>query len=335
MRVVLYMPRHVMDRCFSDHDLRRLAATHAVATPAPTDPAEALADLWHRHAPVCEALVTGWDTPPIDDAMLDRAANLRVWVHAAGSVKHLLPESFWSRAIALASCRDALAVSVAESTLGMMIWGLKQFSAAERLTQAGGWKADPWATTLNVRELFELRVGLVGASAVGRHVIRLLRAFEVSVVVYDPHLSPEEADRLGVASAGLETLMSECDVVSLHAPALPGTRHMIGAAQLARMKRGALLVNTARGSLIDEAALTAALREGRISAILDVTDPEPPRADHPFRQLPNCVITPHLAGSVADGCRRLGRSVVDQLLAFDAGRALPGFITQERIAVLG
>jgi len=335
MRVLFYMPRDVIDRCFCRRDLKRLSAGCAVTMPGPDINGDALDNYGVEHLQTCNALVTGWDTPPLSDAMLDDSGDLNVWIHAAGSVKHLLPDSFWRREIALASCRDALAVGVAETALGMTIAGVKRFFPAERLTRAGGWKEDAWATSLGVRELFDLRIGVVGASCVGRHFIRLLHAFEVSVAVYDPYLSRADAAALGVEPLGLDDLMRTSDVVSLHAPALPETRHMIGAAQLSLMRDGAVLVNTARGSLIDEHALVAELKTGRMVAMLDVTDPEPPAANHPLRSLPNCVMTPHIAGAVANGCFRIGRSAVNQLLSFAAGEPMSGRITQQHLAALG
>lgn len=335
MRVLFYMPHEVLQRCFDRRDLDRLSGRHVLDVPSDTvgvGDVEAFgAERWES----CEVLVTGWDTPPVTDAALNRASQLKLWVHAAGSVKHLLPAMFWDRGIVLASCRDALAVGVAETALGMTLAGVKRFFPASRLTAAGGWKQDIWGSVLGVREMFDLRIGVVGASAVGRHYIRLLKNFEVDIAVYDPYLTPDEAARLGVACVSLDDLLATSDVVSIHAPALPETRHMIGVAQLARMKDDSLLVNTARGILVDESALIAELRTGRITAFLDVTETEPPASDSPLRSLPNCIITPHIAGAVANGCMRIGRSAVDQLLSFVCDGSLVGRITNESLTTIG
>lgn len=335
MRVFFYMPSAVFQRCFAPRDLERLSTGHELVVPDDTIDMHNVDAFGVDRLGACEALVTGWDTPPLTDAALDGAGRLKLWVHAAGSVKHLLPATFWDRGIAITSCRDALAIGVAETALGMTLAGVKRFFPASRLTRGGGWKEDIWASSLGVRELFDLRIGVVGASCVGRHFIRLMKNFEVDIVVYDPYLAPDEAQRLGVEQMERDELLSTCDVVSLHAPSVPATRHMIAAAELARMKDGALLVNTARGSLVDEEALITELRTGRITAFLDVTDPEPPATDSPLRKLPNCIITPHIAGAVANGCYRIGRSAVNQLLSFANDGSLSGRITQHTLATLG
>ncbi len=335
MRVLFNMPSSVFHRCFTQRDLDRLVTGYDLVVPDDTVGVHDVESFAAHHWQDCHVLITGWDTPPVTDASLDMADQLTLWIHAAGSVKHLLPSSFWDRQIALTSCRDALAVGVAETALGMTLAGVKRFFDASRLTQSGGWKEDIWASSLGVRELFDLRIGVVGASCVGRHYIRLLKNFEVDIAVYDPCLSQDDADQLGVELSSLNELMETCDVVSLHAPALPVTRHMIAARQLSSMKDGALLINTARGSLIDEQALIAELQIGRISAFLDVTDPEPPIADSPLRSLPNCIITPHIAGAVANGCFRVGRSAVDQLLSFTRDGSLVGHITKQTLINLG
>ncbi len=179
-----------------------------------------------------------------------------------------------------------------------------------------------------------MTIGVIGASQCGRHVLRLLRDFEVDILLADPTLSSAQATELGATLVPLDRLMAQSDVVSLHAPALPSTRHMLNRPQFAAMKDGAIFINTARGMIVDEDALVAELRTGRISAILDVTDPEPPAADHPFRSLPNCTLLPHLAGAVTNGCHRLGRSAVDQLFEFADGKAMHGEITEPKFAVM-
>jgi phosphoglycerate dehydrogenase-like enzyme len=149
-------------------------------------------------------------------------------------------------------------------------------------------------------------------------VIDLLAPYDVNILLYDPFVSFEEAAELGVTKLELDRLFERADVVSLHAPANAKTHHMLNAERLARMKDDALLINTARGSLIDEQALIQELSKGRFFAFLDVTDPEPPALDSPLRTLPNVVITPHIAGCIED-CNQLGELAVEELRRFFAG----------------
>lgn len=334
MRIFLFIPESMRRRCFAPADLDRLRGNNELVC-AVSEDVEGLKDEWSRFAPQADAIITGWDTPPITAAMLDQAVQMRLLIHAAGSVKHLLPQDFWQRRIRVVTCNDALAVGVAETTLGMMIAGLKGLFPANAITHAGGWKSEPLVLPgFPVREMFDITIGLIGASKVGRQVIRLLRNFEVSILVADPYLSREESARLGVQRVGVDELMRQSDIVSLHAPALPMTRHMLGRDQFAAMKDHALFINTARGSIVDEAALVQELQTGRIFAFLDVTSSEPPAVDHPFRKLPNVVLTPHIAGAMSNGCQRMGRSAVDQLLLFAQGRHIPGEVTAEQMAIL-
>jgi phosphoglycerate dehydrogenase-like enzyme len=163
----------------------------------------------------------------------------------------------------------------------------------------------------------------------------MLRPFDFEVAVYDPYLGDEEARALGVEKRDLATLLEESDIVSLHAPALESTRHMIGAAELAAMGDGTTLVNTARGALVDHEALEKELVTGRLSAVVDTTDPEVLPADSPLYTLPNVFLTPHIAGSLGTETYRMTALALDEIERFAAGRPLEHELTRadmERVA---
>ncbi|MFD0663304.1 NAD(P)-dependent oxidoreductase [Thermocatellispora tengchongensis] len=143
---------------------------------------------------------------------------------------------------------------------------------------------------------------MVGASRIGRHVLRRLRRFDVEVLLYDPYVNAAEAARLGAEPVGLDDLCRRSHLVTVHAPALPETRHMLDARRLDLLPENAVVVNTARGSLIDTQALTRACATGRISAILDVTDPEPLPPGHPLLAMPNVLVTPTWPARRAASC---------------------------------
>jgi phosphoglycerate dehydrogenase-like enzyme len=166
---------------------------------------------------------------------------------------------------------------------------------------------------------------------VGRVVIRLVKAFGCRVLVADPLLTSECARALGVERRDLAVLLAESDVISLHAPLLPETRGMIGAAELARLKDGALFINTARAHLVDEAALLKELESGRIHACLDVFTDEPLSADSPFRHLANVTISPHAAGHSAETHLWQGRAMADEIRRFINGEPLHYEISQTMI----
>jgi phosphoglycerate dehydrogenase-like enzyme len=163
------------------------------------------------------------------------------------------------------------------------------------------------------------RVGVIGASRVGRRLLELLRPFDLTVLLHDPYVSPAEAAALGAESLSLEDLLRHSDIVSLHAPDIPATHHMLDRDRLALVRDGGVLVNTARGALVDHEALTDELVSGRLNAVLDVTDPEPLPAGSPLYHLPNVFLTPHIAGSLGNELERLGRIVVEELERLAAG----------------
>lgn len=293
---------------------------------APADKAALIALL-----PPADACITSWDVAPLDADVLAAAPKLRAMAHAAGSVKRFVSDAVWARGIQVTSAAPALARDVAETTLGLIIVGAKRILPLGQHVREGGWRE---STAWPSRELASSVIGLVGASNVGRHVIDLLRPFRTTVLLYDPFVTAEEAARLGVTKVELPELARRADIVSLHAPAVPATHHMLSRELLQKMKDDAVLINTARGALIDEPALLDELSKGRFFAFLDVTDPEPPAADSPLRSLPNVVVTPHLAGCITD-CSRMGEMAVEELRRFFAGEPPLCRITPDQFGRIG
>jgi len=301
------------DRMFNDaawQDLSEYA--NVIHHPGP-EPAtrDELMDL----LPTADACITSWGVAPLDADVLAAAPRLQAMAHMGGSVKRNVSDALWERGIQVTSAGMILAVDVAETTLGLMIVGMKKVWPLAQHVREGGWRETEWWPA---RELVHKKVGIIGASNVGRHVIKLLKSFDVTILLYDPFVSDEDAERMGVVKLELDDLLQQADVVSLHAPLKPDTLHMLNAERLALMKDDALLINTARGALIDEPALIAELSKGRFFAFLDVSDPEPPAPDSPLRHLENVVLTPHSAGCIED-CSRMGELAVTELRRFFAG----------------
>ncbi|MER6081245.1 hydroxyacid dehydrogenase [Streptomyces sp. NPDC001833] len=264
-----------------------------------------------------EVLVTGWGCPVLDTAALDAAPKLRAVLHAAGSVKGFTTPEVWRRGIVVSSAAAANALPVAEYTLAMILLAGKDVFAFRDLLRTR--RTFPYGDIVPGIGNFHRRVGIVGASRIGRRLVELLRPYDLSVTLADPYVDEAEAARLGVPLLPLDDLLRTSDIVSVHAPQTPETRHLLGARELGLMPDGSVLINTARGSLLDHDALIAELRTGRLTAILDVTDPEPLPADSPLFDLPNAFLTPHLAGSQGNEVARLGLTVVEE-----AGRLLTG-----------
>ncbi|MFI1482131.1 hydroxyacid dehydrogenase [Streptomyces sp. NPDC020747] len=267
-----------------------------------------------------EILITGWGCPRIDEAVLDAAPKLRAILHAAGSVKGLTSPAVWERGITVSSAAGANALPVAEYTLAMILLaGKDMFAQRDRLRAQ---RAFPYGEIMPGVGNFGRRVGVVGASRIGRRLIELLHPFDLRVTLADPYVDATEAAALGVPLLPLNDLLATSDIVTVHAPQTPETHHLIGRRELALMPAGSVLVNTARGALLDHDALVEELRANRLSAILDVTDPEPLPADSPLFDLPNAFITPHLAGSQGNEVARLGLAVTEEAERLQSGREL-------------
>lgn len=268
-----------------------------------------------------EILLTSWGCPRLDTAVLARAPKLALVAHAAGTVKgHVTPDVF-ARGVRVSSAAAANAVPVAEYTVAAILLANKRaFRLASLYRQVRGFRF--WAEEVPEPGNLGKTVGIVGASHIGRRVLRALRAFDLRLLVADPYLSDGDARALGAELVPLEALLARSDVVSLHAPALPETRHLIDAAALARMRDGAILVNTARGHLVDHEALTRELVCGRLDAVIDTTEPEVLPPDSPLYDLPNVFLTPHIAGALAGERTRLVDLALDEIERFLRGEPL-------------
>lgn len=261
-----------------------------------------------------EVLYTSWGCPPLTAEVLRRAPKLRAVVHAAGSVKGHVTEACWQRGIVVSSAAAANAEPVAEYTLAAILFANKRVLDIARIYRDERTAAD-WDRRFPGFGNYRRTIGVVGASRIGRRVIELLRPFAMDVLVSDPYLTQD----LGVAQVELDELVERSDVISLHAPSLPETRHLIDARRLALMRDGATLINTARGALVDQGALVAEVTSGRLHAVIDVTEPEVLPAGSPLYDLPNVLLTPHIAGSLGGELSRMADLALDELVRYARG----------------
>lgn len=327
-RTLLAMGAAIHAQLLAEGALDRLAGVAAVDTGrfvsdfADADPA-ALADT--------EVLFTHWGAPRLTAEALRAMPRLRAVIHAAGSVKHHVTEAVWQRGIAVSTAAGANALPVAEFTLAAIL-----FTGKRILDSARVYRETPDQVSLlpyfaghgNYRRT----VGIVGASRIGRRVLQLLRPFDFEVLLYDPYVEADEAETLGARSVGLDELVRRSSVVSIHAPQLPETRHMFDRRRLGLLRDGATLINTARGSLVDTAALTEELLAGRIHAVLDVTEPEVLPAGSPLYTLPNVLLTPHIAGSLGNELVRMAHWATDEVRRYAEGRPLAHAVGSDELA---
>lgn len=261
-----------------------------------------------RWLPGRVAVVAGGER--LDAAALDLAPGLRVIARTGVGYDSVDVPAATARGIAVAITPGTNHDSVAEQAFALLLAVTRRIALNDRQARGG-----VWDRTL-VAPVRGRTLGLVGFGRIGRAMVERARAFGMEVVACDPQCAPAGGDRLGVPILPLPDLLARADVVSLHCPALPETRHLIGAEALALMPAGSILINTARGSIVDEAAVAAALRSGHLAgAGLDVLEQEPPPSDHPFFEFDQVVISPHLGGidtlAMAAMAELAARNIID------------------------
>ncbi len=255
--------------------------------------------------------------------LLTRGPNLRVIARAGTGVDNIDVHAATRRGIAVMNAPGANTVSAAEHAMGLLLAQARHIPWAAEAMRRGEWDRKRFEGT----ELRGKTIGIVGLGRIGGHVAQLARAFGMHVVGHDPYLSPERAAELQIKLLPLDQLLGQADVVTLHVAHTEQTHHLINAERLKLMKPTAVLVNTARGELVDEAALAEAVREKRIGgAAIDVFAVEPLPADAPLRKLERVILTPHLAASTAEAQERVSveicGAVRDALLVGDLSFAI-------------
>ncbi len=276
-----------------------------------------------------DVVLSTWGMPVLDSEFLAAAPALKAVFYAAGSVKGFVTDAVWERGIVVSSAWAANGIPVAEYSFATILLSLKRFWHFSRMTRDGA----TGHGNLPVAGAYHSKVGLVSLGAVGRATARMLQPLEVTLLAHDPFLPEEQAGELQISLVTLHELFRECDVISIHSPWIPETERMITGELISSMKPGATLINTSRGAVIAEDEMIGVLRRRPdLSAVLDVTYPEPTAADSPLRSLPNVVLTPHIAGSMQGECARMGSWMADELRRYLSGEPLRYRITRAMLA---
>lgn len=271
-----------------------------------------------RVAPEADALITRGNIRVTRDIMKASPRLRAVSVHGIGC-DHVDLTAARELGKVVLNTPDALTITVAEMTIALMLSMTRRIAAADKAMRTGGWERK-YSDLIGV-ELMGKTVGLVGMGRIGAATARRLKAFDVKLIYWNRTRHVDLEDEIGLEWAELPDLIARSDIVSLHVPGTPETRHLIGAAQIAAMKRGAMIVNMARGAVIDEAALIEALRSGHISAAaLDVYEHEPIKPDNPLLTMDNVTITPHLGACALEAMQRMATQVAEGVLDVLEGR---------------
>lgn len=276
----------------------------------------------------CDGILTLL-TDRVDDALLDAAGpGLKVVSNYAVGHDNIDVPACARRGIAVGNTPGALTETTADLAWALMLAGARRVAEGDRYVRAGKWKT--WGPLLLLgSDVHGSTLGIVGLGRIGQAVARRAAGFGMTVLYSSrAQVDPEIETALGATYVGLDELLERSDIVSLHVSLAPDTRGLIDAAALARMKPTAVLVNTARGAVVDPLALADALRNGVIAAAaLDVTDPEPIPADDPLLSLDNCIVLPHIASATGATRGRMAEMAAANLLAGVRGESLPTPVT--------
>ncbi len=267
-----------------------------------------------------DALIANRERTRFTRALLEQLPDLRIVAQTGNHAYHVDFAAAAERGVIFAKASGGFSTGAAELAIGLAIALMRQIPAADAALKGGQWRT-PLTRVLHAKAL-----GIVGLGHVGRHVAKIANAFEMRVLAWSPHLTDDRAGAVGVERCALDDLLRAADVVSIHATLTAESRGLIDARRLALMKPTACLINTARGPIVDEAALIAALAAGRIAgAGLDVFDSEPLPPGHRLTALPNVILTPHLGWPTDEGYARFADAAAGVLLAYLDGREVPRF----------
>lgn len=275
-------------------------------------------------------LILSWESPRISQEILDVCPDLRGVIYGAGSLRPIMTEAFLNSGIPITDSKIVDSRSVAVTVLGVAIAACKGTYTLANDVRNGMWRENAF----KIKDFYKIKIGIIGASCVGSYFAELLKAFDVEVFICDPIKSAEEIAALGAKKVELKTLMSECDVISVHAPALPETDDMINKDNLCLIKDGAVFMNTSRGSLINEADLIEECKKNRFLTFLDVYTREPTAVDNPLRTLPNVICLPHVAGTFTNGVRAIGVHVCEEAERFTRGEKMQCEVDLTKLNIL-
>lgn len=320
-------PRVYVARRLPDAALARLRE-QAEFSVWPTDELPPSRDVLLREAANVDGLISLL-TDRVDGALLDAAPRLRVVSNYAVGYDNIDVDAATTRGVVVTNTPGVLTETVADFAMTLILATARRLVEADQYTRAGRWKS--WEPMLLLgQDIYGATLGLVGLGRIGAAVASRARGFGMKMLYYDVIRREDLERELGLEFAPFEEVLRRADVISVHTPLTPETRHFIGAEQFKLMKKTAILVNTARGPIVDPDALHHALASGQIAgAGLDVFEVEPVPSDHPLLSLQNIIVAPHIASASVDTRTKMAQMAVENLLATLAGRRPPNLVNPE------
>ncbi len=279
-----------------------------------------------------DALVVGWGCGKYSSEMLKQESKLKVMGVLGGAIQPYIDEDFFNlEERFIITGAKVMARSVAEAVLTYTLTSLRDISNYDhKMKRVEKWRSNDFFN----EGLFYKKVGFIGLGQVGRFVLEMLKPFNVKVSIYDPYVSDEEIQSINCKKVSLEELMTTSDVISVHAALTQETFHLINKENLKLMKKGALLVNTARGGIIDEQALIHILKQGYIKAALDVYEEEPLGKESKLRSLENVLLIPHMAGPTIDMRQYMTLDILHRFQSYFQSGKIDDYITKEKYKIM-
>lgn len=275
-----------------------------------------------------DVCITGWGVPKFTARVLENANRLKLVAHTAGTVANFVSDELYAKGVRVVSANKIFAESVAEAVIAYLLAALRDIPYYVNMMKSGGWKAEDFYN----RGLLDQTVGLVGFGEIPRYLVSMLKPFRVKIKAFDKFVDAEEMAKYGVEKVDIEDIFAGCPIISIHLPATKETYHMIDRQLLKLIQDDAILVNTARGSVIDENALIEELKLKRFKVVLDVYEREPLPDDSPLRKMDNALLIPHMGGPTVDRRKYATLAVLDDIDNFINNRPLVHEITAERAA---
>lgn len=271
-----------------------------------------------------DVALTGWGTPLLDEYILKDNSSLKILAHTGGTVQTVASDYLYDSGIKVISGNDIYAESVAESVIAYALTALRDIPYYDAQIKNGGWQGEKGYS----EGLLDQKIGLVGYGMITKHVVKMLKPFRPELLVYSGHISDEELGANNMKRASLEEIFSSCKIISLHSAMTEKNRHMITKELMELIKPESILINTARGGLIDEEAMIDLLEKDRFRAVLDVYEEEPLPENHRIRNLKNVYLLPHMAGPTVDRRKFVTFGLIDDIISFFEGKDLKFEISQ-------